>query len=494
MISQQKKIIFNKIDNREPVRISFKYASDDMLILINTILVRVLIRSDQLYLMNSLLTMVRELVVNALKANAKRIFFSKKNLDINNPVDYKKGRASFKEEILGDFDFIRGDMLQSEYSVSLNIMPDKDKIEISVKNNAVILPVEQKRINKRLSLAAKCENFADIYDVIEDDTEGAGLGLVLIIMFVKSMGLNPSVFSISSDDDFTISSITIPSNLKPAEVTTPVKRHILEAIEGIPTFPDNIIELLNMCASDDASIDDIALRIKRDVALSTDVLRLSNSAGFATVNRVDDIGIAILKIGLKNVRSILIASTARRILESRFKMFEDIWEHCNRAAYYSRMLLVKKRKSRDAENAYMAGLLHDLGQIVLMAVDMDSIKKISYITRDRGIINSTVMEEIAIGISHAEIGALVAEKWKFPRMLVEIIRFHHSPLRVSSEYIDPANAVYLANMLCGIEKHKYFYNYLDDQVLEYFGIKSEPELAQLHASLKSEYDDIQKRR
>lgn len=158
------------------------------------------------------------------------------------------------------------------------------------------------------------------------------------------------------------------------------------------------------------------------------------------------------------------------------------------------MLLVKKRKSRDAENAYMAGLLHDLGQVVLMAVDMNAVKKISYITRDRDIINSTVMEEIAIGISHAEIGALVAEKWKFPQMLVDIIRFHHSPLRVPAEYSDPANAVYLANMFCGIEKHKYFYNYLEDQVLEYFGIKSEAELAQLHASLKSEYDDIQKRR
>lgn len=494
MISQQKKIIFTKIENREPVRISFKYASDDMLILINSILARVLIRNDQLYLMNSLLTMVRELVVNALKANAKRIFFFKKGLNINDPADYKKGGVSFKEEIIGDFDFIRGDMVQGEYSVTLSIVPQEDNIIISVRNNAVILPVEQRRINKRLALAAKCENFGDIYDEIEDDSEGAGLGLVLIIMFIKSMGLQVPSFRITSEGDSTVSSITIPSRLKPVEVTTPVKKHILKAIDGIPTFPDNIVQLLNMCASEDASIDDIAVRIKKDVALSTDVLRLSNSAGFFTVNKVDEIGVAILKIGLKNVRSILIASTARRILESRFKMFEEIWEHCNRTAYYSRMILVKNKKSRDAENAYMAGLLHDLGQIILMAVDMNSIKKISYITRDRGIINSTVMEELAIGISHAEIGALVAEKWKFPQMLVEIIRFHHSPLRVSPEYKETAYAVYLANMLCGIEKHKYFYSYLEDQVLEFFGINSEKDLAELHASLKSEYDNIQKRR
>ncbi len=493
MISQQKKIIFNKIENREPVKIGFKYASDDMLILINAILVRILIRNDQLYLMNSLLTMVRELVVNALKANAKRIYFFKKKLDINNPLDYIKGGADFKEEIIGDFDFIRGDIVNSEYSVNLSIIPQEDRTVISIKNNAVLLPVEQERINKRLSLAAKCENFGDIYDEVEDDSEGAGLGIVLIIMFLKSMGLKTSAFSITSSGDSTVSSITIPLMLKPAEITTPVKKLILKAVDGLPTFPDNIMQLLNMCASEDASIDEIAVRIKRDVALSSDVLRLSNSAGFATVNKVDDIGVAILKIGLKNVRTILIASTARRILESRFKMFEDIWEHCNRTAYYSRMILVKNKKSRDSENAYMAGLLHDLGEIIFMAIDMKSIKKISYITRERDIINSTVMEELAIGISHAEIGALVAEKWKFPPVIVDIIRFHHSPLRVSSGSCETAYAVYLANMLCGIEKHKYIYNYLEEQVLEYFGISSEADLIQLHNSLKTEYDNIQKR-
>lgn len=494
MISQQKKIIFDKIEKREPVRISFKYASDDMLILINSILARVLTRNDQLYLMNSLLTMVRELVVNALKANAKRIYFAKKNLDINNPSDYIKGGANFKEQIIGDFDFIRGDMLQSDYSVSLNIIPREESIIITIKNNAVILPVEQERINKRLALAAKCENFGDIYDEIEDDSEGAGLGIVLIIMFIKSMGLQASSFRITSENDSTVSSIMIPSSLKPASVTTPVKKLLLKAIDGIPTFPDNVLQLMNMCESEEASIDEIALRIKKDVALSSDVLRLSNSAGFCTVNKVDDIGVAILKIGLKNVRSILLASTARRILESRFKMFEDIWEHCNRCAFYSRMILVKNKKGRDAENGYMAGLLHDLGHIVLMSVDMDSVKKISSIVKDRGIINSTIMEELAIGISHSEIGALVADKWKFPQMLVEIIRYHHSPLRSSDEYRATSYAVYLANMLCGIEKHKYFYSYLEDQVLEFFGLNSENELAELHASLKTEYDNIQKPR
>ena len=493
MINNQKKIIYNKIENGEPVKISFKYVSDDMLMLINSILIRALIRYDLLYMMNSVLTMTRELVVNALKANAKRVFFRKKNLDINNPRDYRYGSQMFKEQIIGDFDFLRGDIVHSDMSVNLSIIPCGDALQISVKNNAPILQVEQERINRRIALAVQTDNFGDIYDKVEDDTEGAGLGLVLIIMFLKSMGIAPHMFTIRSEDDVTMSSVKLPFNLRAPEEMTAIKRQILKDIQGIPTFPDNVMELLNMCVSDDADIDDIASRIKRDVALSTDVIRMANSAGFITAARVDDINKAVVKIGLKNVRSILLASTARKILESRYSMFSDIWEHCNRAAFYSRIIMVKCKRHSDAESAYMAGLLHDLGHIILMAADADAIKKISYLARDRNIINSTVMEELVLGISHSEIGGLVAEKWNFYPMLIEIIRFHHAPLRVSPEYRDTANAVYLANMLCGIEKRKYYYYYIEEQVLEDFGIESEDQLKELHSGLKSEYDSIQKR-
>ncbi len=492
MISKQKQIIYSKIEEKEPVKISFKYVSDDMLMLINSILVRVLIRYNLLYLMNSIITITRELVVNALKANAKRIYFTRKKLDITNPSDYNEGRKMFREEIIGDFDFIRGDIVNSNYTINLSIMPQEDSLLISIKNNASILPVEYERINRRIALAVQTDAFADIYEKVEDDTEGAGLGLVLIIMFLKSMGIDASAFSIKSDENITVSSVRLPYNIKPQDVMTAVKKQILKEIDGIPTFPDNIIELMNMCLSPDADIDDIAARIKKDIALSTDVLKLANSAGFITGKRIDDISAAVVKIGLKNVRSILIASTARTILESRFSIFQDIWDHCNRTAYYSRMLTIRNRRPGEAENAYIAGLLHDLGQIILLAVDMKSLKKISYIVQNRNMINTTVMEELAIGISHADIGGIVAEKWKFPPMLSEIIRYHHAPVRVSEDFRETANAVYLANMLCGVEKRKYYYSYIEEDVLESFGIDSEEQLVELHTSLRSEYDKIQK--
>lgn len=482
--------ILRKIENAEPLKINFKFVSDDTLVLLNSITARVLSKYDLHYILYSMLTITREIVVNALKANAKRVFFANSGLDINNPGDYNKGIAIFKEKVVGDFDSIKDDILNSSYYIQFNLSCTDEGINFSVKNNAGILQLEQARINDRINSAVRKSNFHEIYDDIEDDTEGAGLGIALVVLFFKSMGLDPSLFKIRSDGKVTVTSFFIPFKLKPTGVTSLVKDKILEEIKGVPTFPENIITLLDLCSSPDACIDDIVTRIKRDVAIVTDVIKMANSAGFITTRRIEDIGMAVMKIGLKNLKSILIASNARKIMESRYSRFEEIWDHCNRVAVYSRLIAEKYKMAGVAENAFLAGLLHDLGQVILLAVDMKGIKKIAEIVHDRNIITTTVMEEISIGISHSEIGALVSEKWNFPDYLIQSIRFHHSPQNVQDEYSDIVYTVYLANLLCGVEKRKYYYYYAEEPVLERFRINGEDDLKLLHEEIRTKFEKL----
>ncbi len=494
MIIEQRKQIYDRIINGEPVKLSFKYVTDDLLMFINSILTRELAKHDLQYLIYAVITILRELIVNSLKANAKRIFFQINNLDINNPIQYNEGVERFKEEVIGDFDSIKDEIMNNEHSINLNISEEKDSLSFTIKNSVAIAPEELVRINMRIALAIEQNSFNDIYAKIEDETEGAGLGLALIVMFLKSMGIDPSTFIIKSDGNVTLSSFQIPYMLKPVEVLTTVKERILEEITGIPTFPENIITLMQMCSDPDADIDKIAEKIKLDVSVTSDVIKLANSAGFITGQRVDDISRAVMKIGLKNLKNILLASNARKILESRYTKFEEIWDHCNQVAFYSRQIALKfKIPGGGADNAYVAGLLHDLGQVILLAVDMDSVRKIAEIVQDRNIITTTVMEELSIGISHAEIGHLVSGKWNFPEFLAEIIRHHHSPLSIPEEFRAVGFCVYLANMIAGMEKRKYYYYYIEEIVLEKFNIKDEAELKKLHEFLKNEYENTQKK-
>ena len=493
MITENKKQIYDKIVKGEPVKLSFKYVTDDLLMFINSILTRELAKHDLQYLIYSVVTILRELIVNALKANTKRIFFDINKLDINNPAEYASGIVRFKEEIVGDFDSMQDIIQKNEHSINFNISEENEGLLFTIKNSVAITPEELVRINMRIALAVEKSSFNEIYDTIEDETEGAGLGLALIVMFLKSMGVDPLSFTIKSDGKITVASVHLPYQLKPAEVTTTVKKQILEEITGIPTFPENIITLLQMCSNPDADIEKIAQAIKLDVSVTSDVIKLANSAGFISGQRVDDINRAVMKIGLKNLKNILLASNARKIMESRYSKFEEIWEHCNRVAFYSRQIALKyKVQGGAADNAYVAGLLHDLGQVVLLAVDMESVRKIAEIVEDRNIITTTVMEELSIGISHAEIGHMVSEKWNFPEFLAQIIRHHHSPLNIPEEFRDVGFCVYLANMIAGIEKRKYYYYYIEEMVLERFNIKDESELVKLNDFLKNEYSNAQK--
>jgi len=482
-----KKEITNKINKDEPIFISFKFLSEELLMLFNVILAKFLSKIDHIFLLNSVITILREVLINALKANAKRVYFNKIGLDINNPATYQEGMKKFKGNIIGEFDIIKDDMLKSDYYINIDIKIADKKLYIKVQNNAPILPEELERINLRIEKANKYNDFTEAYEEIEDDSEGAGLGIVLTILFLKNMGVNPNFYKIESKSKITETSLTIPEELRATEITTQVKKQIIDEIDGIPTFPENIIQLQKLCIDPESSIGIISKKIMLDPALTTDVIKLSNSAGFAPGKRIENINTAVMTIGLKNLNAILTASNARRILNDRYSHFEEIWEHCNMVAFYARNIAIKYRITGIIENAFMAGLLHDLGKIVLLAVNKKLVNKINDLVDDRKISNSTIMEEISIGISHSTIGELIAGKWNFPDYLIEAIKFHHTPLNAKDEFADLVFTVYLANLFAGIESHRYYFYYTEDAVLDRFNLLEIEKFNSLHEELKNKF-------
>ena len=140
------------------------------------------------------------------------------------------------------------------------------------------------------------------------------------------------------------------------------------------------------------------------------------------------------------------------------------------------------------DQAFICGLLHDMGKIVLLSVDLDLTNKIADIVAQHRIRTTTVIEEISIGISHSSIGKLIAEKWNFTEFLIQGIECHHSPLMAKDEYRNIVYSTYLANVFCGVESKKDEYSYIDNLVLEYLGIPDEAAAQALHQKLKELYD------
>ena len=100
-----------------PFSFSFNFLSERIIVFINSLFAKVLPRMDQIFLLDTFITILREICINAVKANAKRVYFQKHNIDINDPEGYKKGIAMFKKNIVGKFDEIERYLNKSPYKV-----------------------------------------------------------------------------------------------------------------------------------------------------------------------------------------------------------------------------------------------------------------------------------------------------------------------------------------------------------------------------------------
>lgn len=489
MIAERTSEFASKIEKGETVGFSFHYFNKDKNLFVSSLTKKILERSDKVFLHDTLISVLKELIVNAVKANSKRYYFQTNNLNISDQLQYSLGMNNFKKYITTEKENIEEKLRSSDLKVELYFKKTPEGTKIFIRNNTPILPFEMKRIQERMQAVKQFTDFTEIYDSIKDESEGEGLGLLLTLFFLKNSGMGEESLSIASNDKVTQSVLTIPRDLKPLEVTNEVYRRILEQIEEIPSFPENVRALQELCRQPDADIRDITGRVTVDPGLTTAVLRLANSAGFISRKKVDSVDDAVKIVGMKNLSAIVAASSAKALMDQKYIHYKEIWTHCNRVAFYAREIAVLTGRGKITDRIFLSAMLHDLGKIVLLASSDTLGKWINEIAQNREMKSSTVIEEISIGISHAAIGEKISRKWNLPDYVTEAIRFHHSPLLASPEYYDIVFITYLANEMCNIEKGKFNFDHLENDVLKVFGISDLESFEAFHSKIVNRYSE-----
>ena len=132
---------------------------------------------------------IRELAANANKANMKRLYFMEKNLDINNIDHYKKGMESFKDEAYIDLEKYTSRLLEEGIYVKFRFHVKNEDFKITIMNNTKLSQEEESRINDKIQKAWQFESMEEAMVHILDGTEGAGLGIVSIIMMLRNLGV-----------------------------------------------------------------------------------------------------------------------------------------------------------------------------------------------------------------------------------------------------------------------------------------------------------------
>lgn len=175
----------------------------------NLVLTKFLEACNQQKIEDNLVYCLGELLSNADKANLKRLYFKEKGLDINNSDDYKLGMKTFLEETFSNFSYYAKLKDKENLYVKLYLLKEIDKIIIETRNNSILTEFEYERIFKRIDNAKQFNSLAEAVMNV-DSSEGAGLGIVSIILILKKIGLDKSAFNVYCNNGETITGITLP--------------------------------------------------------------------------------------------------------------------------------------------------------------------------------------------------------------------------------------------------------------------------------------------
>ena len=237
----------------------------------------------------------------------------------------------------------------------------------------------------------------------------------------------------------------VPLNLVSPAQSDAIADAITAEIDAIPQFP-HILRLQQILSNPDA-VFQIFPGDFTDPALLP-ILKTANSMMYAPPHRVHSIEEAVKLIGFKGIQNLVMAYGARNLLMHRYRLdiIEETMRHSAEVAFYAYKIARHFKIKVYQDSIYAGALLHDIGKIMVNALNPELLEKIKKICREKGIAQDMI-ENLTSGYNHSIIGGRLAEKWNFPEALKEIIRYHHVPSEAKEAYIQAASAVYLP-MLC----------------------------------------------
>lgn len=227
-------------------------------------------------------------------------------------------------------------------------------------------------------------------------------------------------------------------------------QQMVSRLRTFPTIPTLYFRVLKELESPNTCVETLAGLIKSDMAISTKIIQIVNSALYARQRKISDLREALQHLGLNNLKSLVLAIQAVARLDKIKPLYfsaDKIWRHGLAVAHLARN--IAERESDDpsiADDAYMAGLLHDIGKLVLASNLEEQYHGVVTLARQQRVPVVTVEME-TFGVNHGEVAAYLVALWGLPERIVEAIALHHSPGRSEDSKFSPLTAVHIANCI-----------------------------------------------
>lgn len=220
-----------------------------------------------------------------------------------------------------------------------------------------------------------------------------------------------------------------------------ILRHKVENISTLPTIPGVLKRLSTILEKPRVTIVEISSFISNDPALTTKVLKMVNSAIYGFPGRIASVSHATMLLGLNVIKGLLLGVSVFDLMQ---KTMSGLYEHSLATAIASRVI-AQKKNLKEPEEVSVAGLLHDIGKVVLI-LEFAAEYEQAMTEAARRNISIYEAEKKQFNATHADVGGWLAEKWRFPANLIEVIACHHRPTTAKGAPLETA-IVHLADLL-----------------------------------------------
>ncbi|MGZ9159068.1 MAG: HDOD domain-containing protein [Nitrospira sp.] len=216
----------------------------------------------------------------------------------------------------------------------------------------------------------------------------------------------------------------------------------IEQVGELPTLPHVVQKLASMIGRPNVSAEEIGTLIEKDQVLSAKVLRLANSPFYGFPSRIGSVAHAVVVLGLNVVKGLTLCATAFDMMKNAG--MNELWRHSLGVAITSH-ILGTKAALKNPEEVFVAGLLHDIGKVVLYVKWPDVGQQITAATRktSRSLMEA---EQELFEVTHADVGGWLATAWHLPTTLREPILCHHKPAAAQEAPLQTA-IVHVADVL-----------------------------------------------
>ncbi len=207
-------------------------------------------------------------------------------------------------------------------------------------------------------------------------------------------------------------------------------RQILDRVQRLRPLPSTATRVLKSLEDPNSTAGIVADFLGLDQALTAQVLQAANSAFLGYSTPCSSVSYAVSRLGFKRVRALVLNTVAAGPLNRRLNGYrlgaDALWQHSLATAVYSDKI-ARAVYYPEPEDAYVAGLLHDIGKLLLDQFVLTDYQYIVSTMKQRDMRLWEVEEEL-FGIDHAGVGGMMATKWNLPASLVQALRYHHIPV------------------------------------------------------------------